>query len=99
MDDGFIRDAIPFVAWFRDRNGSEVRNDFTEPNTANRHGDSDLFSRLSFESIRGRFLELGYEVSHIVRGECSESGSSSCYVFAPGDRIPFATIRPAVFAA
>lgn len=97
MSNGKVLAAIPFVAWFRASDGSEVRFDFTVPNPAIHHGDSNLFSRLSFESIKGRFREWGHDVSHIIRGECSETGTRDCYVYRRDSRIPFAVIRPALF--
>jgi hypothetical protein len=98
MDNGKVRTDIPFVAWVNTPNG-ETRLEFTAPNPPIYHGDPNLFSRLSFETIVERFKEWGFHVSHIVRGECSESGSSGCYVFSGnGQRVPYAVIRPAVFA-
>ncbi len=90
---GKVLAYIPFVAWFRDPQGNEVRFDFTAHNPPIYHGDPNLFSRLSFECIKGRFPEC----SHIIRGECTESSVRDCYVYKKDSRIPFAVIRPAVF--
>lgn len=98
MSNGQRLDAIPFVAWLRSAaDGSEHRFDFKAPNPAIYAGDANLFSRLSFETIRAHFADWGYPVNHIIRGESSETGCRDCYVYAPGSRIPFAVIRPAVF--
>lgn len=97
MNNGKILSAIPFVAWFRDASGKEVRFDFSAANPPIHHGDANLFSRLSFESIASRFNEWGFRVSHIIRGESTETSVRDCLVYLEGSRIPFAVIRPAVF--
>lgn len=99
MSNGRRLDAIPFVAWFRSTvDGSEHRFDFTVPNPPIHAGDPNLFSRLSFETIRAHFADWGYQISHIIRGESSETSCRDCYVYQDGSRVPFAVIRPAVFA-
>ncbi len=97
MDNGKRLSVIPFVAWYRASDGTEVRFDFTAANPPCHAGDADLFKRLSFECIKGRFREWGHDVSHIIRGECSENGTRDCYVYTRDSRVPFAVIRPAVF--
>jgi hypothetical protein len=97
MNNGTVLAAIPFVAWFRNDKGEEVRFDFSASNPPIYHGDTNLFSRLSFESIKGRFAEWGLAVDHIIRGETTENSVKDCYVYAPGSKIPFAVVRPAVF--
>lgn len=97
MSNGARLDAIAFVAWVDRGDGFELRFDFSAPNPPIHEGDANLFSRLSFESIKARFASWGYSVDHIIRGECSESGVRDCYVYAVRSRVPFAVIRPAVF--
>lgn len=98
MHNGEVLAEIPFVAWV-DHGGvdRELRFDFAAPNPPIHHGDPNLFTRLSFEGIKARFAAWGYAVDHIIRGECGESGARDCYVYAAGQRVPFAVVRPAVF--
>jgi len=98
MSNGEILAEIPFVLWVNAGEGRELRFEFTAPNPPIYHGDSNLFSRLSFETIRDRMKEYGFPVSHIVRGESSESGVRDCYVYNNTNKVPFAVIRPAVWA-
>lgn len=98
MSNGQILADIPFVVWVCDGEGREGRLEFTAPNLPVYHGDPNLYSRLSFECIKARFKAWGFDVSHIIRGECSESGVRDCYVYQNGYKVPFAVIRPAVFA-
>jgi hypothetical protein len=98
MSNGEILSDIPFVAWIDAGEARELRCEFTAPNPPMHHGDADLFKRLSFEGIRARFEAWGFPVDYIIRGECSESGVRDCYVYSGGRRVPFAVIRPAVFA-
>ena len=80
-----------------DVNENEVlRFGFEAPNPPIYAGDANLFTRLSFESIKARFEAWGYSVDHIIRGACSESGVRDCYVYNRSNRIPFAVIRPLV---
>ena len=97
MSNGEILTEIPFVAWATRGEGREVRFDFKAPNPPCYHGDPNLYSRLSFESIKADFEAWGFSVDHIIRGECSESGVRDCYVYNRTSRVPFAVIRPAVF--
>ena len=96
MSNGEILSDLPFVAFVSGTEG-ETRYDFTAHNPPICHGVSNLFSRLSFESIRDRFAGWGHKVDHIIRGECTESGVRDCYVYKGSSRVPFAVIRPAVF--
>ena len=97
MSNGKVLDEIPFVAWTM-VGKEEVRFDFTAPNPPIYHGDPNLFSRLSFESIRALLLaRFGDHVGHIIQGECNENGARDCYVYRRNSRVPFAVIRPAVF--
>lgn len=98
MSNGRRLDALPFVAWVDAGTDSEIRFDFEVPNPPIHTGDANLYSRLSFESIKARFAAWGYSISHIIRGECSETGVRDCYVYRTGNRVPFAVVRPAVFA-
>lgn len=98
MSNGRRLDVIAFVVWLRAGDGRELRFDFEAPNPPIHEGNANLFSRLSFESIQQRFKVWGYAVNHIIRGECSESGVRDCYVYNRESRVPFAVIRPAVFA-
>jgi hypothetical protein len=97
MSNGERLAAIPFVAFVNAGEGREIRFDFSVPNPPIHAGDANLFSRLSFESIRGQLATWGFAVGHIIRGECSESGVRDCYVYGRDGRVPFAVIRPAVF--
>jgi hypothetical protein len=97
MSNGTRLDAIPFVARIEGGEGNERRYDFEAPNPPIYEGDVNLFSRLSFESIKARFEAWGYSVDHIIRGECTEAGVRDCYVYRPHYHVPFAVIRPRVF--
>jgi hypothetical protein len=97
MNNGARRATIPFVAFVNAGDGRELRFDFEASNPPIYAGDENLFSRLSFESIKARFAEWGYAVGHIIRGECSESGVRDCYVYNRDNHVPFAVIRPFVF--
>jgi hypothetical protein len=97
MSNGKRLDAIPFVAFVNAGDGRELRFDFTAPNSPIHAGDANLFSRLSFESIRGQLATWGFHVGHVIRGECSENGVRDCYVYGRDSRVPFAVIRPFVF--
>ena len=110
MSNGQRLAAIPFVAWVNAGDGLERRFEFEAPNPPIYAGDANLFSRLSFEAIKARFEAWGFGVDHIIRGECSESGVRDCYVYRAVSRleltgipyrmsrVPFAVIRPKVFA-
>jgi hypothetical protein len=89
--------AIPFVAFVNAGKGREFRFDFKAANPPMYAGDPNLFSRLSFETIRGQFATWGFQVGHIIRGECTESGVRDCYVYNRDNHVPFAVIRPLVF--
>lgn len=97
MSNGERLKVIAFVAWVN-ANGRELCFQFDAPNPMIHEGDANLFSRLSFESIKARFESWGYAVDHIIRGECSETGVRDCYVYHRDKRVPFAVVRPAVFA-
>lgn len=98
MSNGQRLAAIPFVAWVNGGDARELRFDFEAPNPPIHEGDPNLFTRLSFESIKARFEAWGYSVGHIIRGECTESGVRDCYVYNRANRVPFAVIRPLAFA-
>jgi hypothetical protein len=98
MRDGKILDMIPFTAWVNAGEGRELRFDFEVDNPPFHRGDPNLFIRLSFETIKAYFADRGLRVDHIIRGECAENGVRDCYVYAPNTRVPFAVIRPTVFA-
>lgn len=98
MSNGERLKHISFVAWVNAGEGRELCFEFAVANPPNYEGDANLFSRLSFEIIKARFESWGFAVSHIIRGECSESGARSCYVYNRTNKVPFAVIRPAVFS-
>jgi hypothetical protein len=57
---------------------------------------ADSYKRLSFDGIKEFFdRHCGMKVGHIIWGKVFIDGSyQNTYVFAPGARVPFATIRP-----
>lgn len=97
MHNGVILTDIPFIAYVN-RGGRETWFEFTVPNPPIHHGDPNLFSRLSFESIKEQFAKRGFTIHNIISGQCNESGYNYCYVFNHSkSHVPFATIRPSKF--
>lgn len=97
-DNGQIRREIEFTAHVS-AGGTERSFTFVASSPPIYDNIADLFTRLSFESIRDTFREKTFiEVGHIIRGEITGNGGvRECLVFQTGRRVPFAVIRPSVF--
>jgi hypothetical protein len=97
MCNGERLSTIKFVVWIDNGEGKEGRLEIRVGNPPCYEGNSNLFERLSFELIKERFAEWGFEVDHIIRGECDEVSVRDCYVY-DSRKVPFAVIRPEIFA-